>query len=284
MEDWQDRTRLLAGEAALQTWREAHVLVMGLGGVGAYAAEQLVRAGVGHITLADGDRLHPTNLNRQLPALRSTLGAYKTETLRQRFLDINPDLDCQLVSEYLKDERMIEVLQAHPYHYVVDAIDTLSPKIYLLYHCVRLGLKVVSTMGTGGKWNPEQLTVCDIAQTYQCRLADVLRKRLHKLGVYGGIQAVFSPEVVAETAVREEEDLNKKSAVGTVSYMPAVAGCFCASVVLRELAGYKVESHLPVPHSVRKRLAATSSSARETAACGTATDPNRAVSSSVARE
>ncbi len=254
--DWRERTRLLAGEEVVHTWARAHVLVVGLGGVGAYAAEQLVRAGIGRLTLVDGDRLHETNLNRQLPALRSTLGTYKTETLRQRFLDINPDLDCEVISEYLRDERMVEVLQAHAYDYVVDAIDTLSPKIYLLYHCVRLKLRVVSAMGTGGKWAPEALTVCDIAQTYQCRLADVLRKRLHKLGVYAGIQAVFSPEVVASSAVREEEDVNKKSAVGTVSYMPAVAGCFCASVVLRELAGREVKSDLPVPHSVRKRLAA----------------------------
>lgn len=256
--DWQERTRLLAGDEAVRAWGGAHVLVVGLGGVGAYAAEQLVRAGVGRLTLVDGDRLHETNLNRQLPALRSTLDAYKTETLRSRFLDINPDLQCETISEYIRDERMVEILSAHAYDYVVDAIDTLSPKIYLLYHCVRLKLRVVSAMGTGGKWNPEQLTVCDIAQTYQCRLADVLRKRLHKLGVYGGIQAVFSPEVVAASAVREEEDVNKKSAVGTVSYMPAVAGCFCASVVLRELAGRVVKSDLPVPHSVRKRLVSAS--------------------------
>ncbi len=256
--DWQDRTRLLAGDEVVQTWARAHVLVVGLGGVGAYAAEQLVRAGIGRLTLVDGDRLHETNLNRQLPALRSTLEAYKAEVLHRRFLDINPDLQCEVLTEYLRDERMIEILQAHPYDYVVDAIDTLSPKIYLLYHCVRFGLRVVSAMGTGGKWNPEDLKVCDIAQTYQCRLADVLRKRLHKLGVYGGIQAVFSPEVVAASAVREEEDVNKKSAVGTVSYMPAVAGCFCASVVLRELAGRVVKSDLPVPPSVRKRLVSAS--------------------------
>lgn len=252
--DWQERTRLLAGDETVRTWARAHVLVVGLGGVGAYVAEQLARAGVGRLTLVDGDRLHETNLNRQLPALRSTLGEYKGEVLQRRFLDINPDLQCEVLTEYLRDERMIEVLQAAPYDYVVDAIDTLSPKIYLLYHCVRLKLRVVSAMGTGGKWNPEELKVCDIAQTYQCRLADVLRKRLHKLGVYSGIQAVFSPEVVAASAVREEEDLNKKSVVGTVSYMPAVAGCFCASVVLRELAGRAVKSDLPVPPSVRKRL------------------------------
>lgn len=254
--DWQERTRLLAGDETVRKWARAHVLVVGLGGVGAYVAEQLARAGVGRLTLVDGDRLHETNLNRQLPALRSTLGEYKGEVLQRRFLDINPDLQCEVLTEYLRDERMIEVLQAAPYDYVVDAIDTLSPKIYLLYHCVRLKLRVVSAMGTGGKWNPEELKVCDIAQTYQCRLADVLRKRLHKLGVYSGIQAVFSPEVVAASAVREEEDLNKKSVVGTVSYMPAVAGCFCASVVLRELAGRAVKSDLPVPPSVRKRLAA----------------------------
>lgn len=252
---WQERTELLLGEEAVKRLAAASVLVVGLGGVGAYAAEMIVRAGVGKITIVDGDRLHDTNLNRQLPALHSTLGRLKAEVMAERLRDINPELEIEAIPEYVKDGRMIQVLESKAFDYVVDAIDTLSPKIYLLYHCVNRRLPVVSAMGSGGKTDPMQLKICDIAQTYQCPLADVLRKRLHKLGVYTGIKAVFSPEVVPAHAVRESEgEPNKKSTVGTVSYMPSITGCLCASVVIRELCGQKIESDLPVPASVRKKI------------------------------
>lgn len=256
---WQERTRLLLGDAAVNRLAASSVLVVGLGGVGAYAAEMLVRAGVGKLTIVDGDRLHATNLNRQLPALVPDLGRLKAEVMANRLRGINPDLELEAIPEYVKDGRMIEILESKPFDYVVDAIDTLSPKIYLLYHCVSRRLPVVSAMGSGGKLDPMQLKICDISQTYQCPLADVLRKRLHKLGVYTGIQAVFSPEPVPAHAVRETEgEPNKKSTVGTVSYMPSMAGCLCASVVIRELCGQKVVSDLPVPASVRKKIRETS--------------------------
>ena len=254
-EDPQSRTRLLLGDEAVETLRRASVLVIGLGGVGAYAAECIARAGVGRMVIVDGDCLHPSNLNRQLPALHSTLGRFKAEVIGERLLDIHPELKLDIVCRYLKDQPMVDLLQSEKFDYVVDAIDTLSPKIYLLYHCSHLGLKVVSAMGTGGKTDPSQLTVCDISQTYNCPLADVLRKRLHKLGVYTGIQSVFSPEKIREGAVCEVQDEeNKKSRVGTVSYMPSIAGCLCASVVIRELCGEKVSSDLPVPLSVRRKI------------------------------
>ncbi|MCM1169888.1 MAG: tRNA threonylcarbamoyladenosine dehydratase [Bacteroides sp.] len=254
---WQQRTELLLGGEAVRKLNQASVLVVGLGGVGAYAAEMIVRAGVGNLTVVDGDRLYPTNLNRQLPALLPDMGRLKAEVMAERLLDINPELHLEAIPEYVKDGRMIEILESKPYDYVVDAIDTLSPKIYLLYHCVNRRLPVVSAMGSGGKLDPMQFKICDISQTYNCPLADVLRKRLHKLGVYTGIQAVFSPENVPEHAVREVEgEANKKSMVGTVSYMPSIAGCLCASVVIRELCGQKVESDLPVPPSVRKKIKA----------------------------
>lgn len=251
---WQERTELLLGAEAVQKLSEAKVLVVGLGGVGAYAAEMLTRAGVGSLTVVDGDKIQDTNLNRQLPALLPNIGRLKAEVMAERLLQINPHLNLEVVSEYMKDQRMIEVLESKPFDYVVDAIDTLSPKIYLLYHCVNRKLPVVSAMGSGGKTDPMQLKICDIAQTYNCPLADVLRKRLHKLGVYTGIQAVFSPEPILAHAVRETEgEPNKKSTVGTVSYMPAIVGCMCASVVIRELCGQKVVSDLRVPPSVRKK-------------------------------
>lgn len=254
---WQSRTALALGEEAVERLARASVLVVGLGGVGAYAAEMIARCGVGRMVIADGDRVSESNLNRQLPALHSSIGRLKAEVMAERLLDINPALRLETVCRYLKDQPMIDLLEREPYHYVVDAIDTLSPKIYLLYHCRKRNIPVVSAMGTGGKSDPARLAVCDISQTYNCPLADVLRKRLHKLGVYHGIQSVFSPEPVKAGSVRETSgEPNKKSMIGTVPYMPVMAGCLCASVVVRELCGEKVVSDLPVPASVRRRIEA----------------------------
>lgn len=253
--DWSERTQLLLGVEELKKLQKAHILVVGLGGVGAYAAEQLVRAGVETLSIVDGDSIHSTNLNRQLPALLSTLGRAKTEVLAERFLEINPTLGLHIYTEYIKDERMVEILKLASYDYVIDAIDTLSPKVFLLYHSRRLNIPVVSAMGAGGKLDPSKLQICDISQTYMCPLADALRKKLHKLDVYDGIQAVFSPEAVPERAIRlTENEANKKTTVGTISYMPAIVGCMCASVVVRELLGYTISSDLPVPQSIRKKI------------------------------
>ncbi len=233
--DWQNRTRLLTGEAGISKLAASHILVAGLGGVGAYAAEQLARAGVGKLTLVDGDTVHNSNRNRQLPALLSTLGRPKTEVIAERLRDINPDIELHLVNAYIKDELLIELVQ-QPYDYVIDAIDTLAPKVYLLYYAHQYGHKVVSSMGAGGKFDPSMIQVVDIAQTRQCRLAYYIRKKLHKLGVWEGITAVYSTEVVAKTRVRAESgEMNKRSTVGTISYMPAMFGMHCASVVIRHL-------------------------------------------------
>jgi tRNA threonylcarbamoyladenosine dehydratase len=232
---WLSRTELLAGPEKLGILAEKHVLVAGLGGVGAMAAEQICRAGVGRMTIIDGDTVHPSNRNRQLPALKSTEGQSKAEIMARRLLDINPDLSLTVINEYIRDDRMVSILE-QGYDYVVDAIDTLSPKVYLLYHCHRLKLPVVSSMGAGGKYDPMQVRAADISESYNCKLAYYMRKRLHKMGVWKGIKVIFSPEVVDRSSViLQEGESNKKSNVGTISYMPAVFGCFCASVVLRDL-------------------------------------------------
>lgn len=232
---WKARTQLLIGEEAIARLSNAHVLVAGLGGVGAYAAEQLVRAGVGQLTIVDGDKVNPTNRNRQLPALISTTGRPKTEVMAERLLDINPDLKLIVIQEYIKDQRMIDILETG-YDYVVDAIDTLSPKVYLIYHTMRLGMPMISSMGAGGKFDPSQVKVVDISQTNNCKLAYYMRKRLHKLGIWSGFKAVFSPEEVSRQSVElSEGEINKKSTVGTISYMPAIFGCFCAAGVLEDL-------------------------------------------------
>jgi tRNA A37 threonylcarbamoyladenosine dehydratase len=232
---WKARTQLLIGEEAIARLSNAHVLVAGLGGVGAYAAEQLVRAGVGQLTVVDGDKVNPTNRNRQLPALISTTGRPKTEVMAERLLDINPDLKLTVIQEYIKDQRMIDILETG-YNYVVDAIDTLSPKVYLIYHTMRLGMPLISSMGAGGKFDPSQVKIVDISQTNNCKLAYYMRKRLHKLGIWSGFKAVFSPEEVSRQSVElSEGEINKKSTVGTISYMPAIFGCFCAAGVLEDL-------------------------------------------------
>jgi len=234
-DDWQARTRLLLDDEKLRKLSRAHVLVAGLGGVGAYAAEQLVRAGVGSITIVDGDSIHPSNRNRQLPALISTTGKRKAAVMSERLLDINPDLKLTSIDEYIKDERMIQILEAG-YDYVVDAIDTLSPKAYFIYHTLRLGMPLISSMGAGGKLDPMQVRIVDISETNNCKLAYYMRKRLHKLGIWKGFKAVYSPEEVSRTAVMlSEGEFNKKSTVGTISYMPAIFGCFCASGVINDL-------------------------------------------------
>ena len=234
---WLQRTDLLVGTDALNRLRAMHVLVVGLGGVGAYAAEMLCRAGVGEMTLVDADCVEETNLNRQLLALTTTIGRPKADVMAERLLQINPEIKLHRVYEFIRDERTVELLQQARYDYVVDAIDSISPKVFLIYHALHLGLRVVSAMGAGGKMDPTQVRVAPIEKTYQCRLAHTIRKRLHKMGVRSGFTAVFSPEPVREGSVRIDADpeINKLSTVGTISYMPAVFGCTCASVVIREV-------------------------------------------------
>lgn len=234
---WLERTELLFGKEKLEKLKQANVLVVGLGGVGAYAAEQLCRAGIGKMTIVDGDVVEESNRNRQLPALVSTKGLPKAEILAQRFKDINPEIELTVVNDFIRDERTIELLKSQPFDYVVDAIDTLSPKVFLVYHALQMGLKVVSSMGAGGKTDPSKIELTDISKSYNCKLAKMMRKRLSRLGVKKGLKVVFSSEEIDENAVKLEESRNKKSTVGTISYMPPMFGCFIASAVIRDLVG-----------------------------------------------
>ncbi|MFV0289750.1 MAG: ThiF family adenylyltransferase [Mangrovibacterium sp.] len=237
MKNWLDRTSLMLGDEKLNKLKTSHILVIGLGGVGAYAAELICRAGVGEMTIVDGDVVDVTNRNRQLPALISNIGKPKAEVLAARFLDINPDLNLHVINEYLQEEQLISVLEKTKYDYVVDAIDTLAPKVSLIQQCVLKNLPVVSSMGAGGKFNPMDVRTSDIKKSFNCRLAKQLRKRLHRLGITTGITVVFSPEEVDPSRVRIEESLNKKSAVGTISYMPPLFGCHVAAAVIRAIVG-----------------------------------------------
>jgi tRNA A37 threonylcarbamoyladenosine dehydratase len=258
MENWLIRTELLLGKEKLEILKKAHILVVGLGGVGAYTAEQLCRAGIGKMTIVDGDVINSSNRNRQLAALSSLEGKHKAVIMANRLLDINPHLQLETITEYIKDERLTEIIYSHNFDYVVDAIDTLSPKIYLIYQTVNAGLKLVSSMGSGGKMDPSKIHVADISQTQFCPLALLLRKRLHRLGIYTGFKAVFSTELIPENAViLNENEPNKKSTVGTISYMPPIFGCIAASVVIRELLGETITSNLHIPHHVRKKAKET---------------------------
>lgn len=231
-----ERTELMFGSENIARLAATNVLVVGVGGVGAYAAEMLVRAGVGRMTIVDADTVAPSNRNRQLVALESTQGKSKVDVLAARLLDINPALELTTLHEYLRDERTIEVLEAQDYGFVVDAIDTLAPKVFLIQQAYERGIEVVSSMGSGGKLDPTRVAIADIAKSDYCKLARMVRKRLHRLGIRSGITVVYSPEVVSpERMILTEGEQNKKSNVGTVSYMPAIFGCYIASHIIRKI-------------------------------------------------
>lgn len=233
---WNIRTELLFGKERMDRLAECHVLVVGLGGVGAYAAEQLCRAGIGRMTIVDADRVGESNLNRQLPALHSTLGRPKAEIVAERLRDINPELRLTVLNEFLRDERTEQLLVEGHFDYVVDAIDSLSPKVFLLHFAYTHQIPIVSSMGAGAKVDPAQVRIADISKSINCTLARAVRKRLHALGVRKGIPVVFSTEFADMNAVIEVNDeQNKRTTAGTVSYMPAIFGCYLASHVLRNI-------------------------------------------------
>ena len=233
--EWLERTSLLLGDEKLKKLQNSNVLVVGLGGVGAYAAEMIARSGVGRMTIADADTVSPTNINRQLIALHSTIGKEKSELMADRLRDINPEIELTVVNRFIKDDETDALLDSDKFDYVVDAIDTLSPKLALIKGCLDRNIPLVSSMGAGAKTDPTKMEICDIAKTHHCPLAHMLRKRLHKIGIRSGFRAVFSPEPVREGAMILCEEQNKKSNTGTISYIPALFGIGCASVVIRGL-------------------------------------------------
>lgn len=232
---WLERSELLLGTQCINRLKQANVLIVGVGGVGAYAAEMLVRAGIGKMTIADSDTVSLSNINRQLIALHSTVGRVKTDVLAERLKDINPTLELTVIAEYIKDDKTDEILDSQHFDYIVDAIDTLSPKLALIKGALDRNIPIVSSMGAGAKLDPTKMEICDISKTHHCPLAHMLRKRLHKMGIRRGFKAVFSAEPPIEGAMILCEERNKKSNVGTISYLPATFGIGCASVVIRDL-------------------------------------------------
>lgn len=234
-----ERTQLLVGKKGIEKLMAADVLVVGLGGVGSYAAEAIARAGVGNMTIIDGDFVDPTNRNRQLQALSSTHGLSKALLMEQRIKDINPDINLTTVKEFQTPE-MMKVTLEKKYSYIIDAIDSISPKLHLIQTAYYNGRKIISSMGAGGKMDPTRVKVADISKTDICPLAQYVRKRLKYMGIYKGVNCVFSDELPAKYSIMRTDGTKfKKSAYGTISYLPAVFGFTCASVVIRHISDWK---------------------------------------------
>jgi len=233
MSNWKERTELLLGNENIEKLKQSHVFIAGIGGVGGYAAEQLCRAGIGKLTIVDPDIVQVSNCNRQIIALTSTTGKSKVEVLTNRLKDINPEIEIISVNEFL-NENNIPFLLSEQYNFVVDAIDTLTPKVTLLAEACKRGHKVVSSMGSGGKTDPSKIETGDISKSHHCKFAYIVRKYLHRHNIYNGIRVVYSTEPVPTHAiiVTDGSD-NKRSIIGTISYMPAIFGCYCAAEVIK---------------------------------------------------
>lgn len=232
---WQERAALLFKEEGIEKLKNANVLVVGLGGVGSFAAEFLARAGVGNMTIVDGDVIDVTNINRQLPALHSTIGMPKVTLMGTRLLDINPALNLTMLQEFLEPERAYELVTPE-FDYVLDCIDSITPKLNLLIAAKRKKVKVISNMGAGGKYEASKVKVRDISDTEYCPLAKTIRKRLKKEGISKGIKAVFSTEMPDESSLKMTDGKNfKKSFYGTNSWMPCLFGLHAAETVIKYL-------------------------------------------------
>ena len=236
-DNWLERSTLLLGDKKLEYLKSLTIAVVGLGGVGAYAAEMLARTGVGSMIILDADSVNPSNKNRQLLALESTIGQPKAQLMYDRLMDINPSLKITVIREFLTQDNVDEILSQRPIDYIVDAIDTLSPKIALIQFALRNSIKIVSSMGAGAKTDATKIRIKDISKSFNCPLAYMLRKRLRKVGINKGFNVVFSEELPNEDAIIAVEEQNKKSMVGTISYLPPVFGCICAQAVLEDLLG-----------------------------------------------
>lgn len=239
MPEFFSRTELIIGSAGLRRLAEAKVAVFGLGGVGSFAVEALVRTGVGKLVLVDHDRVNKSNLNRQLIATRDTVGRLKVEVMAERIESINPAVSLDIYPLFYDNKEEQETIITDC-DYIIDAIDTVGPKVLLLENAKKRKIAVVSSMGAGNKVDPEKLRLTDISQTHTCPLARIIRRELRKRGIYEGIKVVFSPERPVASANNKLQSENGKPIVGSISFVPPVAGFLLASVVIRDLVGLEV--------------------------------------------
>jgi tRNA A37 threonylcarbamoyladenosine dehydratase len=237
---WLGRTQLLIGEEALRTLTQKHVMVVGMGGVGSFAAEFVARSGIGEMTIIDGDVVDPTNRNRQLPALSTNHGVSKAQIMAERLLAINPELKLHVVEEFVNPEMVQQQIARKP-DYIIDAIDSITPKLTFIKLAYESKIPMVSSMGAGAKLDPTKLQVVDISKTYNCPFAQQIRKNLKDAGIRKGLTVVFSPERIIKESLMLTDGRNyKKSAYGTISYLPATFGAVVSSVAIRELMGMTV--------------------------------------------
>lgn len=234
--EWLSRTERLIGEEAVNELKNKHVAVFGVGGVGGYACEALVRSGIGSFDLIDKDTVAESNINRQIIATRDTIGRSKTEVMKERMLSINPDVkvtihDCFFLPETADDFDFAK------YDYVIDAIDTITAKIELILRCKDAGTPIISAMGAGNKLDPARFKVADIYKTDVCPLAKVMRRELKKRGVKK-LKVVYSDELSIKPAINDEEDNGRrKSTPGSISFVPGVAGLIIGGEVIKDLSG-----------------------------------------------
>ncbi len=234
MAKWQERTALLFKEEGIEKLAKANLLVVGLGGVGSFAAEFLVRAGVGNITIVDGDTVDVTNINRQLPALHSTIGKSKVSIVAQRLLDINPKLNLVAIEEFLSPERAFEIVTPS-FDYVLDCIDSVTPKLNLIIAAKRHRIKIISCMGAGGKMEAAKVKVADIKNSENCKLARTIRRRLKEYKI-DKLKVVYSSEIQDESSLKMTDGKNyKKSFYGTNSWMPCLFGLHAAESAVKYL-------------------------------------------------
>lgn len=238
--NWLSRSALLVGNEGIDILQQKHVLVVGLGGVGSFAAEFLCRSGIGEMTIVDGDVVDPSNRNRQLPALSTNHGVAKADIMQERLMAINPELKLHVIRDFLTPQKCRELMEQH-FDYVMDCIDSLTPKVILLSKALEKNVPIVSSMGAGGKMDPTLLRVTWLPDTYNCVFAQYVRKRLKRHENYTQIKAVFSTETVMKGSLVMTDGSNfKRSAYGTVSYLPAAFGGVCASVVIRDFLGQPI--------------------------------------------
>lgn len=229
MDRFLQRTHLLVGNSGIQRLQAASIAVIGLGGVGSYAAEGLARSGIGHLTLVDRDRVEESNINRQLPALHSTIGRYKCEVMEDRIRDINPQIDLRILAIEYSENTSANILDRH-LDFVVDAIDSLPDKIYLIKSCLELGLPIISSMGAANRLDPLKFQIADIKQTHICPMARKVRRELRSLDIDSGVPVVFSTENPRQPQLSDDE-----TRLGSVAFVPGVAGLIAASFVVNSL-------------------------------------------------
>lgn len=249
---WLSRSALLVGDEGINVLQSKHVLVVGLGGVGSFAAEFICRAGVGEMTIVDGDVVDPSNRNRQLPALATNHGVSKAQIMKDRLLAINPELKLHVLEQFLEPDDC-KVLFENKFDYAMDCIDSVMPKINLITSALSANVPIVSSMGAGGKVDPTKIRVALLPDTYQCVFASYIRKRLNKLENSDRIKAVYSIEEMRKESLILTDGTNfKRSAYGTASYLPGAFGASCASVVIRDLLGFEIEMEKR-PSRIRKK-------------------------------